>query len=82
MTFVNRQHSYLREEKNLRFENPRCLLVLGYDLTDPQLQKIRAKETLSLSIGVFTYDHLLKTAEHILDLMQSAGALVEPGIAG
>ena len=82
LTFVNRQHSYLREEKNLRFENPRCLLVLGYDLTDPQLQKIRAKETLSLSIGVFTYDHLLKTAEHILDLMQSAGALVEPGIAG
>ena len=61
LTFATQQRSYLREEKELRFENPRCLLILGYHLQEHELREIRKKESLGRAISVFTYDHLLET---------------------
>jgi hypothetical protein len=80
LAFVIRQRAYLREEKNLRFENPRCVLVAGYALDDAKLGKLREKQTFTNSISIFTYDHLLETAHHIFDLVRKANERVVLGI--
>jgi len=79
LAFANRQRQYLRDEKELRFENPRCLLMIGYNLTEPELSEIRSKEILSRSLSIITYDHLIETAQHIINLMQSAGERIVHG---
>jgi hypothetical protein len=73
LSFARQQRSYLREEKELRFENPQCLLLIGYGLTDRELRELRKKEGFGKSISVFTYDHLLATALHVYSLMETAG---------
>jgi hypothetical protein len=72
LSFSTQQRSYLMEEKNLRFESPRCLLLLGYQLSDAELREIRKKESFVRSISVFTYDHLLTAASRIVSLMRQA----------
>ncbi len=74
LNFVSRQRNYLRDEKKLLFENPKCLLIIGHDFTESQLKMIREKESLSNSITVYTYNHIQRTASHILNLMVSAGS--------
>ncbi|WP_335921937.1 MULTISPECIES: Shedu anti-phage system protein SduA domain-containing protein [Shewanella] len=73
LSFVLNQRSYLRDEKNMLFENPSCSLVIGHDLTDEQLKKIREKESLSKIIRIYTYNHILRSAGHILNLISRAG---------
>ena len=72
ISFAVQQRSYLLEEKELRFDNPRCILLLGYKLTPKQLREIRKKEGLGRIITVFTYDHLVETASHVYSLMCTA----------
>lgn len=71
LNFVHRQGGYLKEEKGLSFENPKCILIIGNDLTPNQLKMIREKEKLSNSIVIYTYDHIQRTASHILNLINS-----------
>lgn len=73
VAFTRRQRDYLREEKKLRFDNPRCILILGYKLDDEQLKKVREKESIAQSITVLTYDQLLNVATHVLYLMRVSG---------
>ena len=72
LMFTQQQRSYLREEKGLQFENPRCLLLLGHGLTGQQRKAIREKEILARSITVWTYNELLRIAQHIVNLMETA----------
>ena len=71
LSFVHRQRNYLKEEKGLSFENPKCILIIGSDLTPNQLKMIREKEILAKSVIVYTYDHIQRTACHILNLISS-----------
>lgn len=71
LSFVHRQRNYLQEEKSLSFENPKCILIIGSDLTPNQLKMIREKEALTKSVIVYTYDHIQRTACHILNLIAS-----------
>ena len=70
----------MREEKGLHFENPRCMLILGQTLTEEQQRAIREKEFLIPSITVWTYDEVLRTAKHLVELMRTAGERVAAGI--
>jgi hypothetical protein len=72
LAFVVRQRQYLRDEKNLRFENPRCVLIAGFALDEVKVAKLREKQTFANSISVFTYDHLLETSRHIFELVRTA----------
>jgi hypothetical protein len=73
IAFTRRQRDYLREEKKLRFENARCILIAGYEIKDDLLRKIREKESIALSISVLTYDQLINVARHVLYLMRLSG---------
>lgn len=63
LTFVRHHRQYLYEEKGLSFDNPRCYLIIGYDLTTDQIKKIRDKEEMNPSITVLTYNDLLAMAK-------------------
>lgn len=73
LSFVHRQRNYLKDEKGLSFENPKCILIIGNNLTPNQLRMIREKESVAKSVVVYTYDHIQRTACHILNLITSAG---------
>ena len=73
IAFTRRQRDYLREEKKLRFENARCILIAGYEIEEDLLRKIREKESIALSISVLTYDQLMNVAKHVLYLMRLSG---------
>ena len=68
LSFATENRSYLRDEKELRFETPRCVLLIGHGLTEKQLRQIRRKETFVRSISVLTYDHLIEIASNLLSL--------------
>ena len=72
LAFASEQRSYLREEKQLRFENPRCILLLGCGLTDGESRRIRGQESFGRAISVMTYDHLVEMASHVVDLVKTA----------
>ena len=74
-----RQRAYLFDRKNLRFENPRCLLIIGHKLTEEGLHTIRSKESLNRHITVLNYDQLLQGAEHMLRLVREAGNQIPLG---
>ena len=75
LAFATRQRTYLRDERQIHIENPRCVLIVGHGLTDAQRRRIREKEAGAVSVSVFTYDELLRTAEHVHRLVAGAGEL-------
>lgn len=76
LAFCQRQRAYLEAEKGLRFDNPRCLLLIGNDLADEQRRVVREKEILLPSITVWTYEELIRMAKHLVALMETAGERV------
>jgi len=72
LTFARDQRSYLREEKGMRFETPRCVLLIGHEWTEPQTRLIRRKELNTPSIQVMTYSQLLAQATEVLSVMRTA----------
>jgi hypothetical protein len=78
LDFCQRQRAYLLDQKELRFENPRCLLLTGNDLTSTEIRSIRSKEGFNPLITVLTYDQLFEQARHILNLVATAGDRISP----
>jgi hypothetical protein len=72
LTFTRRQRDYLRAEKGLYFENPRCFLIVGQSLSHGELQAIRDREALNPAITVLTYEQVLAMANAFLDLLKAA----------
>ena len=79
LDFCQRQRTYLLEQKRLRFENARCILLIGQNLTAEQTDAIRAKESLNRLITVMSYDQLLRNARHVFDLVYAAEDRSYPG---
>jgi hypothetical protein len=74
LLFAERRRDYLQEDKGLRFENPACLLLIGSGLTEAQLRRLREKEGhRGGRVRLLTYDELLRTAEHVLSALRTAG---------
>lgn len=72
LDFCQRQRTYLMDQKHLRFENPRCILLIGHDLSVPESDAVRAKESVSRHITVMTYDQLYRHARHFFDVIVAA----------
>ncbi len=66
LNFARRNQDYL-QRKGLSFDNPECYLIIGYQLSRTQLDKIKIKESNSLAIKVLTYDNLISVAEGIIN---------------
>lgn len=70
LVFAREHRDYLSREKELQFENPRCLLVAGYRFTPEEQREIRRKEACNLAITVISYDRLLAIAAGIIELLR------------
>lgn len=69
LNFAREEKDYLRR-KGLNFDNPRCLLIAGYNMEPSCLKKIRTKERLNPSVEVITYDQLLSYAEKTVKFLR------------
>jgi hypothetical protein len=69
LDFCQRQRTYLLDQKQLRFENPRCILLIGHNLSVPESSAVRAKESASRLITVITYDQLYRQARHFFEVV-------------
>lgn len=58
LNFAREEKDYLRR-KGLNFDNPKCYLILGFQLSNEELSKMRTKGRLNPAIGILTYDDLL-----------------------
>lgn len=63
---------YLQRHLGLRFENPKCLLIIGHEWTEEQMRVVRQSESLNLSINVLRWDQLVAQATQVLNLMRVA----------
>jgi hypothetical protein len=61
--FARTEKDYLRR-KGFLFDNPKCYLILGFNLTEDELPKARLKERMNPTIHVLTYNDLLTFAKH------------------
>ena len=64
---------YLNERKGLRFENPHCLLLLGYNLSKDQIGAIRRKERMNPRIRILTYNDVLALGKNTAELAKALG---------
>lgn len=59
LDFARRESDYLHRQKGLRFETPKCFLLIGYGLSPTQRTEIQRKERMNPAITVLTYDDLM-----------------------
>ncbi len=65
LDFILRQCSYLRD-KGMNFHNPKCYLILGWNLSDDEREKVRVKERMNPSIELLTYNDLLSFIQNTI----------------
>ena len=58
LNFAREDNDYLNR-KGMRFDNPKCYLVLGLNLSEEEIRKIRIKEKMNQAIQLITYNDLL-----------------------
>ncbi|ABE51549.1 Shedu anti-phage system protein SduA domain-containing protein [Methanococcoides burtonii] len=71
LDFARENKDYLRRSKGLNIENPKCYLLIGYNLTHEERDKIRRKEKLNSSIIILTYNDLIQFAENTVGFLKS-----------
>lgn len=71
LDFARNEHEYLRRQKGIHFENPKCFLLIGVAFSEAQQKAIRIKENNNPSIKVLTYFDLIAYAEHTLNLLDN-----------
>lgn len=81
LDFCQRQRNYLLDEKQLRFENPRCVLLIGQDFSVREANVIRAKESASRLITVMSYSQLHRNAQHFFDFVLATADRTYPSVS-
>ena len=69
LDFARLERDYLRR-KGLDFDNPRCILILGFNLPEELIKKIRAKQRVTPSIQILTYNEVLAFTKHTIDFVR------------
>ena len=71
LDFARSHSDYLYREKGLRFENPICYLIAGYNLSDEHLRAVRRKERLNPAITLLTYNDVLALGKATVELINN-----------
>lgn len=59
LDFARQEADYLKRQKGLFFDNPKCYLIIGFNLSKEQVKEIRRKERMNQAISILTYNDLL-----------------------
>jgi hypothetical protein len=70
LDFARQDKDYLAR-KNVKFDNPKCILILGYNLTVTDLARVRTKERLNPAISLRTYNDLLVSMKATVSFIES-----------
>ena len=70
LDFARQDKDYLAR-KNFKFDNPKCTLILGYNLTVNDLARVRTKERLNPAISLRTYNDLLVSMKATVSFIES-----------
>lgn len=70
LNFAREEKDYLRR-KGLNFDNVKCYLVIGFNIPDEELKKIRAKEKMNPAIEILTYNDLIVFAEKTIEFVKN-----------
>lgn len=62
LDFARNDSDYLKRQKGLFFDNPKCYLIAGYNLNDEQFKELRRKERMNPAITTLTYNDVLAMA--------------------
>lgn len=62
LNFAREEKDYLLR-KGMRYDNPKCYLVLGWNISKENIKEIRRKEKMNPSIQLYTYNDLLAFME-------------------
>ena len=71
LAFAQIEGDYLRR-KGLNFENPKCVLIAGFDVPEEGMRKLRTKQRLNPAIQMFTYNDILSLAEATVRLIKKS----------
>jgi len=63
--FIDKNLDYLKNEKKLDFHSAICHLVLGYKLSEEQMNEVRLKEAMNKRIKIYCYNDILHMAKTI-----------------
>ena len=71
LDFARQEAEYLKRQKGLLFENPKCYLLAGYNLSEKQVKEMRRKERMNPAITILTYNDLYVMARSTVDFFKS-----------
>lgn len=71
LDFARQEADYLKRQKHLIFENPKCYLLAGYNLSEKQIKEIRRKERMNYAITILTYNDLLVMAKSTVEFVKN-----------
>ena len=74
LDFSKSDADYLQRQKGLYFDNPKCYLLIGYQLSDLQIKELRRKERMNPAITILTYDDLLAMAQSTVSFIKALKA--------
>lgn len=77
LDFVRRNEDYLRKEKGRIFDNPKCYLILGWNLSEEERKKIRIKERSNPSVHLRTYNDLISFMESTVSFLKGIISAVQ-----
>jgi predicted transcriptional regulator len=66
LAFAQIERDYL-QRKGLNFDNPKCILIAGFDLPDEILRRLRTKQRLNPLIQLLTYNDIISIAKALVD---------------
>ena len=76
LDFARQESDYLKRQKNVIFENPKCYLLAGYNLSKTQMKEILRKERMNPAITILTYNDLFVMARSTVNFFQIPKAII------
>ena len=71
LDFARQESDYLERQKDLTFDNPKCILLAGYNLSTEQMKSIRRKEKMNPAINILTYEDLFVMTRSTITFIKS-----------
>lgn len=71
LEFALSDTDFLYKRKGLRFDNPHCYLLLGYDLSPDQSAALQRKQKMNPRITILTYNNLLALSKNTAQMIKT-----------
>ena len=74
LDFTRRDADYLNRQKGLRFENPKVLLLAGYELNEQQRRSVNIKTRMNPAIELLAYEDIVALGKSTIEFLEQLQA--------